>query len=85
MSQHDAMPRAESMHDHPLDAVIETALDQTDVIPELVSWWNGSAGALTVRIEVHIGVYAQGTLRASATVEDARDLLERLAAELDER
>lgn len=65
------------------DETIEAGLDLSGVCPALVEWYGNPAHRVTIRVETHIGKYAEASLYPHFTAEDVADKLRGLAVEGD--
>jgi hypothetical protein len=67
------------------DATIEAALGDTEIIPEFVEWYGNPEHRVTVRIEPHMGHYAEATLYPHMQRDDIKTALEIASDDLDRR
>jgi hypothetical protein len=67
------------------DERIEAALAKTGITPELVEWYGNPDYRVTVRIETHIGYYAETWLTPWMDDEALVYYLERASRELEDR
>lgn len=61
------------------DETIEAGLDLSGVCPALVEWYGNPAHRVTIRVETHIGKYAEASLYPHFTAEDVADKLRGLS------
>jgi hypothetical protein len=67
------------------DETIEAGVTLSGVIPEFVEWHGNPAYRITIRVESHIGRYAEGWLYPHMDAEAVADVLRALSRRLDGR
>lgn len=64
------------------DKTIEAGIALAGTIPEMVEWYGNPSHRVTIRVEVHIGRYAEGSLCPHFAAEDVADVLRSLSRSL---
>jgi hypothetical protein len=68
-----------------MDETIMSGVALSGVVPEFVEWHGNPRYRVTIRIETHIGHYAEAWVYPHMTAGDVADVLRSLSRRLDER